>query len=104
MNLSKNFPLEVWSVMRDNNFDDSLLDREKLQEAYKKVDRMFGIDSRGCLGSDKHSVNKNACWTNIIHSSMIKPCLLFCLMVLGILAFVLVVVFLDDIYLLFNHN
>jgi hypothetical protein len=91
-------------IMSGNNIvNDSELDQEKLQEAYRKVDRMFGIDSRERSGNDTPSAREKACKTDLADSSRLKPYLLTCLALLSILIVVLLVVFLDDVYLFFNN-
>jgi hypothetical protein len=91
-------------IMSGNNIVNELeLDQEKLKEAYRKVDRMFGIDSREPSGNDTPSANEKACKTNLTDSKRLKPYLLTCLALFGILIVVLLVVFLDDVYLFFTN-
>ena len=92
----------VRSIMSGNNFDDSALDPEKLKEAYRKVDELFGIPPREFSGKGKRPASRNTHRTNRIDSSQIKPYLLACLTLFSILILVLITVYLDDIYLLFN--
>ena len=87
-----------------NNNDDSELDTEKLQEAYRKVDLMFGIASRERPGCDKTSVTEYAHGTNRtpfpwIQYDFLSSVALFSIIII----FVLFVVFVDEIYLLFNR-
>lgn len=87
------------------------LDQEKLQEAYRKTDRLFARTHRKMampaipalppFCSDQR--NAKAALQDQPGEERVDQYLVLCLIILAIFAFALLVVYIDDIYLLFHR-